>query len=373
MFRVTKSHKILFVLFFVAVATAASSKISRAQTDRPPRIYFIPVLTLQEANQSGDIGILLFSPTGISAYEFVIDFDPQFIRVDDVQFIDPPSGANLMKLGPDIKNDLGQVTVGALSLERQSITGELPYTVVRLKVTLLKEGLTHLNLRRVVLRDTNFEPITRFYTAYGTVRTLRPDPQPRRLEANSIRPVEGRPLTFNFDYANIGGGDAPESSYQLLIDDNVVYEDRLSELPSEEATELIRIPPLPGGWNAVEGRHTARVIVDPGNEIAEADETNNEAVLAFTVETAASTPAPSEGLTLLPGGNKVKWTFAPSAIKDVVARLNSQCGGNVVRAGSYLRNGWWESYRAGYGGVNFNLEPGRTYYLQATKPCTWSP
>lgn len=369
MFRVNRL--IIATLLFIAATTAAAALWgdARAQTVHSPRIYFVPSLLLDGANQSGEMGILLFSETPISSYEFEIRFDPEFLRVNDVQFLDPPSGAGYLKLGPEVDNERGRVIVGALNYEGQDLIGELPRSVVVLNVTLLKNGMTHLNLVQVALFDGNLDQITKFSAANGIVKTSHPDPAPQRLSVDAVKIEEGSPLTFSFDYRNLGGGDAPETSYDLYVDDAFVHRDNLAAVASGETLGVVRTPV--GGWPAVAGSHTARVVVDPQNAIAEADETNNEAAVNFTVE-AAATPPETPGLGLTTGWNKIKWPWAVLAVTDVLGGIDAQCGGNTALAASRLKNGWWETYRISYDGVNFNFDSGKTYYLQSTKDCTWS-
>lgn len=83
----------------------------------------------------------------------------------------------------------------------------------------------------------------------------------------------------------------------------------------------------------------------------------------------------SEGPTieLSSGGNTVVW---PSGLEETTSlsaleSIETDCGS--AKAVSRRKNGWWESAVYDYGGANFGLVAGGSYYIKATSSCSWTP
>ena len=83
----------------------------------------------------------------------------------------------------------------------------------------------------------------------------------------------------------------------------------------------------------------------------------------------------SEGPTieLSSGGNTVVW---PSGLEETTSlsaleSIEADCGS--AKAVSRRKNGWWESAVYDYGGANFGLVAGGSYYIEATSSCSWTP
>jgi hypothetical protein len=87
-----------------------------------------------------------------------------------------------------------------------------------------------------------------------------------------------------------------------------------------------------------------------------------------------TTAGPSNGQPkLYEGWNKVFWSgsASPLSADQVLVDIDAQCGSGTALAISRRRQGFLESFRTGYGGVNFLLSSGENYYILASRECVW--
>ena len=80
----------------------------------------------------------------------------------------------------------------------------------------------------------------------------------------------GDPVTFAVTFNNQGEGRAAPSIMQLYLDDYLLGEVGLREIPTGESETLTF------DWTAQAGTSTLTVVADSGNEVAETDEGNND-------------------------------------------------------------------------------------------------
>ena len=83
-------------------------------------------------------------------------------------------------------------------------------------------------------------------------------------------PVMGDPVTFAVTFSNQGEGRAAPTVMQLYLDDYLLGEVGLREIPTGESETLTF------DWTAQAGTSTLTVVADSGNEVAETDEGNND-------------------------------------------------------------------------------------------------
>jgi uncharacterized protein (DUF362 family) len=86
-----------------------------------------------------------------------------------------------------------------------------------------------------------------------------------------------------------------------------------------------------------------------------------------------ATPTPS--LSLFQGWNEVVWSagFPSLTAQTALENLDSYCGSKTGLAIAQKNENFWQDYLTVYGGENFNLKPGETYYFKISRQCFWNP
>lgn len=79
-------------------------------------------------------------------------------------------------------------------------------------------------------------------------------------------------------------------------------------------------------------------------------------------------------IPLSPGWNKITWPdISGYTAKTALEDIDNDCGAGTAMAIAKKRKDWWESYVKNFGGKNFTLNTGNSYYLNVIRDCTWSP
>lgn len=111
----------------------------------------------------------------------------------------------------------------------------------------------------------------------GTLEALiGPDALVEDISWDPEDPEAQDEVSFDVTVANAGTEAIDELGLALEVDGEQVGQRTLEELGSE-TNRTVTVT-----WNATEGDHTVRAIADPGDEIAEARETNNEREESFS-------------------------------------------------------------------------------------------
>ncbi len=89
---------------------------------------------------------------------------------------------------------------------------------------------------------------------------------------------------------------------------------------------------------------------------------------------AQPTPTPAPYLSLSSGWNEVFWSVGLPLLtaQTALENLDSSCGAGTGLAVAKKTGNFWQDYLAVYGGKNFNLNPGETYYFKLSRPCLWN-
>jgi hypothetical protein len=125
------------------------------------------------------------------------------------------------------------------------------------------------------------------------VLPVLPDLVPVLLEPDSGAISAGQEVRFLLRLENRGNGPAPESTVAFLVDGKEVDRQRVQALSIRGKTSLYS-----DSWEATPGKHRVEVRLDPKNEVAEDNETNDNLTAEFKV---AATPG--GGILGLTGGS----------------------------------------------------------------------
>jgi hypothetical protein len=79
-------------------------------------------------------------------------------------------------------------------------------------------------------------------------------------------------------------------------------------------------------------------------------------------------------ITLSSGWNGVTWPNILSyTAKTALEGINSSCGKGTGLMAARKAKDFWQDYVAGFGGINFNLQNGRNYFINISEDCDWVP
>ena len=94
---------------------------------------------------------------------------------------------------------------------------------------------------------------------------------------------------------------------------------------------------------------------------------NNNALLTNspkTITCVPPTPTPPPSLSLFPGWNQIAW---PDVSGKKASDIPIECPIAVSK-----ENFWFVPYVKNFGGVNFNFESGKTYYIKCNQAISWN-
>ncbi|MFC1901113.1 CARDB domain-containing protein [Chloroflexota bacterium] len=166
-------------------------------------------------------------------------------------------------------------------------------------------------------------------------------PVPPDLFINSItllpaEPAESDNVTFTFTIENEGGVNAENTTVACYIDDVYVSYVTGGRVESGDTANLTFT------WSAEFGDHNCRAVVDPFNQLFEANEANNEIEVAFSVGEKSVVPESNEPTTPGAGGEDTPdgpQTGRPK-MNDEETKTNiwffSLLGGGVIIILSYI-------------------------------------
>lgn len=121
----------------------------------------------------------------------------------------------------------------------------------------------------------------------------RPDLHALEVRAEPANPVAGQAVRFHLRLENRG---VPPGAFAVdfLLDGTSLGRERLEGVGADAATDVTS-----RAWTAVEGNHTLRAVLDPDDDVLEADETNNGIDLTlFGSPAPRPSPGPAEGALL---------------------------------------------------------------------------
>jgi parallel beta-helix repeat protein len=96
-----------------------------------------------------------------------------------------------------------------------------------------------------------------------------PDLRPLGVSTDTTGLTTGNPVKINIQIENVGDADASNVQVQLSVDDkNIGLKTIATITAGESATTSF-------SWDGTTGKHTIRVVVDPGDLVQESNETNN--------------------------------------------------------------------------------------------------
>jgi CARDB protein len=154
-----------------------------------------------------------------------------------------------------------------------------------------------------------------------TLPPLKPDLTPTSVTVPAQQVTEGDAVTFSATIGNLGPGEAANAAVRFLIDGVQFGGDRTISSLAAGASATV----ASDAWTATPGAHTVMAVVDPGDAIAEIDETNNSASGSLSVQTRADLAPTALRLTATKAKGGDALTFSAS-----VANLGEAAAGNVA-------------------------------------------
>lgn len=148
----------------------------------------------------------------------------------------------------------------------------------------------------------------------------RPDLVATALVAPPGNLTGGAPVAFTLSVANAGNASAPATNVTFYVDADLLGNATLPALENGTATNVTSPT-----WNATEGNHTIRAVIDPEGAVVEVTEANNE--LAFTLLVGPPAP-PLPDLIVLDAGPAVEPELGTTV--SFQARLLNTGAGDAV-------------------------------------------